>query len=92
MKYLIVFGIVAACAAASAAAAMRTLGHGATVVLGVLLTAAAVGLFFLNKSDSVADTFLETVADVLPPLLTGSVVIGWWIGYALYRLIARVVR
>lgn len=92
MRYLILFGIIVAGAAASAAACMRTLGNAATILLGVLMTVAAVGLFILNKSDSVADTFLEKVADLLPPLFTGSIVIGWWLGYALYRMIARVLR
>jgi len=54
-----------------------------------LISVAVLVLFFLNKSDSVADTFLEKLADLSPPLITGSIMIGWWVGYALYRAYQR---
>jgi len=92
MRYLILFGIFVAVAAALAAWCHRKLGGTATVVIGALLSIATVVLFFVNKSDSVADTFIEKLADLSPPLITGSVVIGWWVGYALSRVLNRALR
>ncbi len=89
MRYLILFLIVVALAAVLAIWCMRKLGGSMTVAIGVVLFVLAVFLFVLNKSDSVADTFVEKLADLSPPLITGSIVIGWWIGYALYGLYLR---
>ncbi len=55
-------------------------------LVGFILT--VIG-FFLNKSDSVDDTFAEQLATFLPPLVTFSCLIGWWIGYAILRLMNR---
>jgi len=92
MKFLILFGVVAALAATLAIWSQRKLGEVATVLIGAALSIATVVLFFLNKSDSVADTFIEKLADVSPPLITGSLVIGWWVGYALYEFYQRLSR
>lgn len=87
MGYLILFGIIVVLAAAFAVWCKSKLGSIATMIIGVLLTVATVVLFFLNKSDSVADTFLEKLADLSPPLITGAVVVGWWLGFILYRAV-----
>jgi len=92
MRYLVLFGVVVALAAALAVWSMRRLGVVATVSIGTVLSVATVVLFVANKSDSVADTFLEKLADVSPPLITGSVVIGWWVGYAFYSFYLRTTR
>ena len=89
MRYLILFLLIVFLAALLAIWCMRKLGGTATVVIGTLLSVLVVVLFVLNKSDSVADTFLEKLADLSPPLITGSIVIGWWVGYALYGLYLR---
>jgi len=59
MRYLILFGIVVALAATLAIWCTRKLGGTAAVIIGALMSIAVVVLFVLNKSDSVADTFLE---------------------------------
>lgn len=82
------FVVVVGVAIAAAAWCRRKLGSMVALVLGVLLTIVAVWLYFLGKSDSVADTFAETVADALPPIVIVSAVIGWWIGYAMTGLLA----
>ncbi len=92
MRYLILFGIVVALAATLAIWCTRKLGGTAAVIIGALMSIAVVVLFVLNKSDSVADTFLEKLADLSPPLITGSIVIGWWVGYALCGLWNRMNR
>lgn len=92
MRYLILFGIIVALAAVLAIWCARKLGGLATIVIGAILSLSAVVLFVLNKSDSVADTVLEKLADLSPPLITGSVVIGWWLGYALYGFWIRLKR
>ena len=92
MRYLILLCIIVTLAAVLAIWCIRKLGETATVAIGALLSISVVVLFFLNKSDSVADTFLEKIADLSPPLLTGSIVIGWWVGYALYSVWNRIYR
>lgn len=87
MRYLILFGIIVVLAAVLAAWCKSKIGGTATFVAGVLLTIGTIVLFFLNKSDSVADTFLEKLADLSPPLITGAIVIGWWLGYILMRAV-----
>ena len=89
MRYLILFLIVVALAAVLAIWCMRKLGGSMTVAIGAVLFVLAVFLFVLNKSDSVAETLVEKLADLSPPLITGSIVIGWWTGYALYGLYLR---
>jgi hypothetical protein len=90
--YRIAFGVIVLGAALLAVWCWRKLGGTVTVIIGALMTILTVVLFFLNKSDSVADTFLEKLADLSPPLITGSIVIGWWVGYCLARVYARVFR
>ena len=89
MRYLILFLIVVALAAVLAIWCMRKLGGSMTVAIGAVLFVLAVFLFVLNKSDSVAETLVEKLADLSPPLITGSIVIGWRIGSALYGLYLR---
>jgi hypothetical protein len=89
MGYLILFAVVGVVAALIAIWFRGKFGQGVTLGVGVLLTIATVVLFVLAKSDSVADTFLEKLADMSPPLVTGAVVIGWWLGYGLARMVAR---
>jgi len=92
LAYLILFAVVGVVAALIAMWFRGKFGEGLSLLVGVLLTIATVVLFFLAKSDSVADTFLEKLADMSPPLVTGAVVIGWWLGYALARSVARMRR
>ena len=92
MLYLILFGVVAVIAAAFAAWCRSKLGGVVTILVGILLTVATLILFYLNKSDSVADTFLEKLADMSPPLITAAVVVGWWLGFVLARTFARMRR
>ncbi len=89
MLYLILFGIFVALAAALSVWCRIRWGRAVGFVAGVALTVLTAVLFFLNKSDSVADTFLEKLADMSPPLITAALVIGWWVGYAAARLFAR---
>ena len=87
--YRIAFGVIVAGAALLAVWCWRKLGGTVTLVIGALMTVLTIVLFFLNKSDSVADTFMEKLADLSPPLITGSLVIGWWVGYFLCQLWRR---
>jgi len=87
MPYLILFGVVVLLSAALSAWCRAKLGEIATLLIGGLLTVGTVVLFFLNKSDSVADTFLEKLADLSPPLITGAIVVGWWLGAVLMRAV-----
>lgn len=89
MAYLILFAVVGAVAALVAIWFRGRFGEGLTLVVGILLTVLTVILFFLAKSDSVADTFLEKLADMSPPLITGAIVIGWWLGHGLARVVAQ---
>ena len=92
MGYLILFGVIVAVAAALGAWAAQRWGPVLAGVMGALLLAAAVVLFFVNKSDSVADSALEHVADASPPLITFAVVIGWWLGVLARGGVARLRR
>jgi len=92
MRYLILFGLFVALAAVLAIWCIRKIGETATIAIGAVLSIVVVVLFVLNKSDSVADTFLEKLADLSPPLITGSIVIGWWVGFGLYRVWGRLNR
>lgn len=92
MRYFVLFCMVVAFTAGLAIWCIRKMGEAATVAIGTLLTVALIVLFVLNKSDSVADTILEKIADVSPPLVTGSIVLGWWLGYALHKMWTRANR
>jgi len=85
MRYLILFGLLVVIAVALVHWFRAKVGETLTLIFGVVLTVATVILFFVNKSDSVADTFLEKLADWSPPLITGSIVIGWWLGFVIGR-------
>jgi hypothetical protein len=87
MGYAILFGIVAILTAGLAAWVRVKFGGGVAIVLGAVLSVLAVVLFFANKSDSVADTILETIADMSPPLVTLAMVAGWWLGVVLARAV-----
>jgi len=89
MKYLYVFGGIALVSAILAILLGRAARVSSVLWLGLLLTLLAVVGFFLNKSDSVDDTFAEELAVFVPPLISFSIVIGWWIGYAILRLLSR---
>ena len=82
MRYLIFFGVFAVGAGVLGALATHRLGRIAAIAIGCVLTVGTIVLYVLNKSDSVAGTVPEKVADTLPPLLTVSVAIGWWLGVA----------
>lgn len=83
MRYLYLFIALALAGLIAAIALARVTHHRFVMVLGILGTIAAAVLFYHNKSDSVADTYIEYVADAVPPLVSASFVIGWWIGYAI---------
>lgn len=85
MIYLYTFAAFTIAGLAAAVAFARWLGLTVTLIVGALGAVAMLVLFWLNKSDSVADTLIEKVADATPPLISGSLVIGWWIGWAIMR-------
>ena len=87
MGYAILFGVVAFLTAGVAIWVRVKAGGLVAIALGTVLSILAVVLFFANKSDSVADTLLETLADMSPPLLTLAVVAGWWLGVVLTRAV-----
>jgi len=89
MKYLYAFiGFVVVSAIVSVVVGRMT--HLAVVFwLGLIGSILAVIGFFLNKSDSVDDTFAEQLATFMPPLVTFSCAIGWWVGYAILRAFNR---
>ncbi len=89
MKYLYLFGGIALVSVIGAVALGRVTRVWLVFWLGVLATILAVIGFFLNKSDSVDDTFAEQLAVFIPPLISFSIVIGWWVGYAILRFITR---
>lgn len=87
MAYGILFGVIVLIAAALSAWVRARSGGIIALVIGVVLTVLTVVLFFANKSDSVADTFLEKLADLSPPLVTLAMVVGWWLGFVLLRAV-----
>jgi len=89
MKYLYAFGGFALVAAIAAVALGWFTRVALVFWLGILGTILTVVGFFLNKSDSVDDTFAEQLATFVPPLVTFSCALGWWIGYAVLRLMNR---
>jgi len=89
MRYLIAFGGIALVAAIAAVALGWFTRRAVVFWLGLIGFLMAVIGFFLNKSDSVDDTFAEQLATFVPPLVSFSFLIGWWIGYAVLRAIKR---
>ncbi len=89
MKYLYLFGGIALVAAVCAIALGRATRVWLVFWLGILSTILAIVGFVLNKSDSVDDTFAEQLATFVPPLISFSCVIGWWVGYVIIRFIRR---
>ena len=89
MRYLYAFGAFALVAAIAAFALGWVTRVAVVFWLGLIGFILAVIGFFLNKSDSVDDTFAEQLATFVPPLVSFSVVIGWWIGYAALRMVKR---
>ena len=89
MKYLYLFGGIALVSAISAFVLGRVTRLWVVFWLGLIAFILAVIGFFLNKSDSVDDTFAEQLATFVPPLVTFSCALGWWIGYAVLRLMNR---
>lgn len=81
MRYLIVGGFFILAGLIAAVALGRAAGRTLVFILGALGTIAAATLFYFNKSDSVADTAIEHIADFTPPLISFSLVMGWWIGF-----------
>jgi len=89
MRYLIAFGGIALVAAIAAVALGWFTRRAVVFWLGLIGFLMAVIGFFLNKSDSVDDTFAEQLATFVPPLVSFSCLIGWWIGYAILRALKR---
>ena len=86
MKYLYIFGGVAL-VGLIAAFLLGRVSRAASFWLALILSILAVIGFFLNKSDSVDDTFAEQLATFVPPLISFSFVIGWWLGYGLLKIV-----
>lgn len=89
MTYLYLFGGIALVSAIGAVVLGRITRVWLVFWLGLIASILAVIGFFLNKSDSVDDTFAEQLATFVPPLISFAIVIGWWVGYAILRLITR---
>lgn len=89
MRYLYAFGGFALVCALAAIALGWVTRKAVVFWLGLIGLVLAIVGFFLNKSDSVDDTFAEQLATFVPPLVSFSCVIGWWIGYAVLRILKR---
>lgn len=89
MTYLYLFGGIALVSAICAILLGRATRVWLVFWIGLIGSILAVIGFFLNKSDSVDDTFAEQLATFVPPLISFACVIGWWVGYAVLRLITR---
>ncbi len=85
MKYLYLFGGIAIAALIGAVLLGRATRVWLVFVLGVIMSILAVIGFWLNKSDSVDDTFVEQLATAIPPLVSAAIVFGWWVGYVIIR-------
>ena len=89
MRYLYAFGAFALVSAIAAYALGRFTRIVFVFWLGLIGFVLTVIGFFLNKSDSVDDTFAEQLATFVPPLVSFSCLVGWWIGYAALRMAGR---
>lgn len=85
MKYLYLFAGIAIAALIGAVLLGRATRVWLVFMLGVIMSVLAVIGFWLNKSDSVDDTFVEQLATAIPPLFSAAIVFGWWVGYVIVR-------
>ena len=89
MTYLYLFGGIALVSAICAVVLGRMTRVWLVFWIGLIGFILAVIGFFLNKSDSVDDTFAEQLATFVPPLISFACLAGWWIGYAVLRMVRR---
>ena len=89
MTYLYIFGGIALVSAIGAFFLGRATRVWLVFWLGVVMSILTVIGFYLNKSDSIDDTFAEQLATFIPPLFSAAIVAGWWIGYIIIRFIRR---
>ncbi len=89
MTYLYLFGGIALVSAIAAIMLGRATRVWLVFWIGLIISILSVIGFFLNKSDSVDDTFAEQLATFVPPLISFAIVAGWWVGYAIIRFFRR---